>query len=577
MKKSRIPILAAMAVIFSMVFLPRSATFRLDLTKEKRFSLTRPTLNLFDSLESKVKIIVYLTGDLPSDFKKLSVAVKDFLEEYGAQSNHKIDIVFQNPGEDLPNDTAKAMLYDSLSKLGAVFERTDAVKGKGTSAPRFICPSAMIIHGDKKMCIDLRSSKKIYKHYDVINDTPEEDVEATRNAAEALLEYKFTNAVYKMTRKKIPVVAYTIGNGEPIDRSVNDLGECLRNEYNLGVLDIRQTYPNAGKVDLLLIVKPMQRFTEEDKLRIDQYVMHGGKVIWCIDKLYAELDSLMRSRSDYTAYERDLNLDDILFRYGVRIKGELLQDLNCAKIPLVIGYNPDNSPRMQRVPWAYYPLLVTNDECAITKNLDKVLPIFPCAMDTVKAEGIKKTILLTSDTNSRVLGTPALVSVNNVKTEEDFKSFVKSHIPVAILLEGKFKSLFANRLTSAMKDSVAKAIGSSFLENAATEGKQIVISDADIVTNHVSTTTGPIQMGELPFDNYRFANKEFFLNCVDYMTSGNGIFECRNKEFVLRLLDKKKTQEEKFFWQCFNIGFPVATILLTGLFFQWHRKKKYSI
>ncbi len=552
--------------------------YRIDLTSEKRFSLNYATKKLLKDVEGDINVQVFLTGDLPSDYKKLSIATKDFLDELKQVAGKKLVVTFEKPGDNLTSDTAKAILYDSLARLGVVFERSEITESEhNKQTNQIIIPTALISYGTKRpIAIDLRSSKKIYKQVNVLEDIRQEDVEATRNAAEALLEFKFANAIDKLTRMSIPTIAYCVGNGEPIDRTVNDLGESLRSDYQLGIFDLKSAYPDAAKIDALLIVKPTISFTDEDKLKLDQYVMQGGKIIWCIDKLHAELDSLMRSKSEYTAFDRDLRLDDLLFKYGVRINPDLLQDLNCAKLPLVIGYNPDKSPRMQRVPWPYYPLLSSISDNPISKNIDKVLPIFPSSIDTVKAEGIIKTILLASDTNSRVIGSPAIVSTNSVKTEEDFKSFYKSYLPVAVLLEGKFKSLFANRLAKSVSDTIEKTTGHAYLSNGLNSSKQIVISDADIVTNSISATSGPLSMGELLFENYRFANKEFMLNCVDYLINNNGIFETRNKEFTLRLLDKKKVAEQKTFWQFVNICLPILLIVLLGFIFQWIRKNKYT-
>ncbi len=567
------------ALFIALVYTSSFFDYRIDLTAEKRFSINSSTKKLFNQVDDVVKVQVFLTGDLPADYKKLSLATKDFLEEMKQVSNNKIVVSFEKPGDDLKDDTTKGMLYDSLARLGVVFERSEvSEKSNEKETNQLIIPAALVSYKDKRpIAVDLRSSKKVYKQYNVINDLPQEDVEATRNSAEALLEFKFANAIDKLTRTTVPVIAYTIGNGEPIDKTVNDLGESLRTEYKLGIFDLKAAYPDASKINALLIVKPTTPFSDEDKLKLDQYVMNGGKIIWCIDKLHAELDSLLRSKSDYVAYDRGVNVDDILFRYGVRINGDLLQDLNCAKLPLVVGYNPDKSPRMQRVPWPYYPLLSSVNNNPISKNLDKVLPIFPSSIDTVRAEGINKTILLASDTNSRVLGSPALVSVNSVKTEEDFRSFTRSYVPVAVLLEGKFKSLFANRLTNIVTDSVEKATGKPFLASGNLESKQIVMSDADMVTNAISETTGPLSMGELPFDSYRFANREFLLNCVDYLVSNNGIFQTRNKEFTLRLLDKKKVEAERTEWQFINIVAPIALLILIGMILQWIRKRKYAL
>ena len=553
-------------------------SYRIDLTAEKRFTLSNSTRTLLKDVDTTITIKVFLTGELPADYKKLSIAAKDLLTEFRELSRNEIKISFEKPGEGLPDDSIKAQLYDSLSRMGVVFERSEDVSASDDkSTNQLIIPSALVFYGNRKpIAIDLRSSRKVFKNFNVVNDIPQEDKEATRNAAEALLEFKFANAIDKLTRSYVPVVAYLVGNGEAPAPKVNDLLQNLRNEYRLGIFDLKQSYPNPDQINALLIVKPTLPFTEEDKLKLDQYVMHGGKVIWFVDKLYAEIDSLMRSQSDFVALDRNLNLDDILFKYGARINGDLLQDLDCSKIPIVTGYNPDNSPKMQRIPWPYYPFLSSVNSNPITKNLDRVLPIFPSTIDTVAATGITKTILLASDTNSRVLTSPAMVSLNSVKDNADFQSFSKSYLPVAVLLEGKFNSLFANRLTQQVQDSVAKASGKPFAAVADTSTKQIVVSDADIVTNTVSATSGPIAMGMLPFENYRFANREFLLNSVDYLVSNNGIFESRNKDFTLRLLDKKKVEALRTNWQFINIGLPILLVLLFGGVFQWRRKNKYA-
>jgi ABC-2 type transport system permease protein len=557
--------------------------YQVDLTAEKRFSLTDPTKKLLRNLDSTINIQVFLTGDLPADYKKLSIASQDMLNEFRDLSNNRVQVTYENPGNGL-DDSSKAYLYDSLSRLGVVFEQSQNVSTSNDKATnQLIIPSALVSYGNRKpIAIDLRSSRKVYKNFNVVNDNSEdnEDKEATLNAAEALLEFKFSNAIDKFTRKYIPVVAYAIGNGEPFplrDPRVNDIGQSLENDYRLGIFDLKQGYPNPQQIDALLIVKPTNAFTDEDKLKIDQYIMHGGKVIWCIDKLYAELDSLMRSQSDFVAYDRNLNVDDILFKYGVRINGDLLQDLNCAKIPIVVGRNPDGSPQMQRFPWAYYPFVSVANNNPISKNLDRVLSIFPSSIDTVSAPGIEKTILLASDTNSRRLTSPAMVTLNSIKTDADFQTFNKSYVPVSVLLEGNFTSLFANRLTKEIQDSVTRASGEAFARASEKPTKQIVMSDADIVTNFVSPTTGPLSMGEIPFENYRFANREFFLNCIDYLVSNNGIFRARNKDFTLRLLDKKKTDDQRTMWQLINIAVPIVIILLFGAAYAWRRKQKYSV
>ncbi len=571
----------ALAFILLIAVIYSSYIFKLrfDLTQDKRFTLCASTKELLNEVDSTVRVEIFLTGDLPPDYQKLSVAVKDIMAEFNSLANNLIKVEFIKPGEKITNNELKAKLYDSLSKMGVVFEKTSSENdNEDKLTSQLIIPSALVYYrkNQQPIAIDLRSSKKIYKQFNIINDEPQEDVEATRNAAEALLENKFAVAIDKLTRKLVPTIAYTIGNGEPTDLTVNDLGESLRNDYRLGVFNLKQAYPDASLIQTLIIVKPTQPFTEEDQLKLDQYVMNGGHIIWFIDKLYAELDSLKRAEGQYIAYDRSLGLDELLFKYGVRINGDLLQDLHCSKIPLVVGKNPDGSVRMQRVPWPYYPFLLSRTTNPISQNIDRVLPIFPSSIDTVMARGIKKTILLASDTNSRKISSPVIVSLNSVKSEQDLLSFNKSFVPVAVLLEGKFNSLFANRLSQNIMDSVLKTTGKNFLPSAVKAGKQIVVADADIVTNSINNTTGPIPMGMIPMENYRFANREFFLNSIDYLSSDKQLFESRNKLVVLRLLDKEKVKEQKTFWQLMNILVPVFFVLLIGVFFQWWRKQQYS-
>lgn len=550
----------------------------LDLTAEKRYSLSDATKKLLDKkLDSAITIEVFLSGNLPADYKKLNIATAEILETFAAYAAGPIQVSFVEPGGNMVDEEAKVKYFDSLAALGVVFERTAISEGIEKSTSQLIVPSALVRYGNRKpVAVDLRSSKKIFANYNVIEAVePKEDKEATRNAAEALLEYKFAAAIDKVTKINYPTVAYLVGNGQPTDLTVSDLAETLRNDYNLGIFDLKSGYPNASDIDLLLIVKPTAPFTEEDQLKIDQYILNGGKVIWFVDKLHAELDSLMRTQAGYTAYDRGLNIDPLLFKYGVRINGDLVQDLNCAKLPIVVGKNPDGSPTMQRIPWPYYPFLTTPSDNPITKNMDRVLPIFPSSIDTVKAPGIKKTILLATDTSSRSIASPAMVSLNSVQSEADLYTFTKSHIPVAVLLEGKFSSLFANSIGATVIDSVRRFTGLPFLKKGIKETKQIVVSDADIVTNAVTKTTGPLPMGELPFEAFQFANKTFLLNAIDYLVNDNGLFESRNKVVVLRLLDKQKVADQKIFWQLVTTAGPILILLLIGIFVAFWRKKKY--
>ncbi len=566
-------VIVAMLLIWLSSFL----SVRIDLTAEKRFSLTPASKTILQNLDTTIQVDVLLDGSLSADYKKLRNAVVDILNEFRSVSGGLVEV---NIGIDLPNkqDSAVALIYDSLASIGVVFERTSVTVAAQTPlADQYILPSAVVRYGNRPpVVVDLRSSRKVYKQYNVLSEMPEEDVEATRAAAEALLEYKFISAIDQLTRKDVPTIAYVVGNGQPLDDRVEDLGQTLSASYRLAIMDLKQAQPNPDQVQLLLVVKPTEPFSETDLWKLDQYVMRGGKIIWCIDPLYAEYDSLRKSTGSYVAFDRNLQLDDLLFRYGARINKNLAQDLNCAKIPIVIGYNPDGSPQMQRVPWAYYPFLFGNDEHPTSRNLERVLSIFPSSIDTVKAPGIQKTILLTTDTSSRVVSQPALIDVNSVKTEEDFRTFRSSRVPVAVLLEGKFRSLYANRMTPELESDLRAVTGANFLQEGVAPAQQLVVADADLVTNAVTQTQGPLAMGTLPMEQYRFANREFIENMVTYMLSEQPILEARNKEVVLRLLDKQKLSEQKSFWQLFNIIVPILLMSLIGFIMISWRKKQFA-
>ncbi|WP_342450936.1 gliding motility-associated ABC transporter substrate-binding protein GldG [Aridibaculum aurantiacum] len=551
-------------ILLVVVYVASLGRFRLDLTKEKRFSLSPSTINLLRNLDDDVQVDVFLTGELSSGFRKLSNATDELLSEFKEYGGANVQYRFFRPGEGLP-DSLRMEIYDSLVQMGVrpFTNQVTAKEGEETSE-RLIFPGAIVSYKDRRIGIDLMSGKSGM------------DEETSLNYSEALLEFKLADAIDKLTRTEVPVIAYAAGNGQPLNPTVRDLFDVLRNNYNLGVLDLQIGHLDPQKINALLVVKPANAFTDVEKLKIDQYVMQGGNVIWFIDKLYAELDSLYRSQADFVAFDKNLNIDDQLFKYGVRINGDLLQDLKCAKLPMVVGQRADGQPQFSRVPFPYYPLLTSTGTHPISKNLDDVLSIFPSSIDTVQAPGIKKTILLSTDTLSRSLSTPAIVTLQSVKTEDDIRTFNRSYVPVAVLLEGKFSSLYANRLTTALRDSLRTYTDVPFAASGVKESKQVVVSDADIVTNVVTQSEGALPMGTQQYENYAFANKEFLMNTVDYMVSKSGILETRSKDVTLRLLDKQRVQNEKTKWQLINLLLPILLVLLFGWIYQALRKKQYA-
>ena len=538
--------------------------FRVDLTEEKRYTLSNPTKRLLKSVKDPVSITVFLAGDLPAGFKKLSKSTEELLEEFKQTAGNQIQFKFEKPGEGL-DDSAKRKFIDSLYMMGISPTNVKAQTKSGESQEQqLVYPGAIVTKGDRTTGIDLLKGQSY------------EGGLSSLNKAEALLEYKFANAIQKVSTDSLPAVGYLIGNDEPFTYNVYDLIErTLKPNYRSAFIDIGAFPFIPTHFDALVVVKPTHPFTDEQKLKLDQYVMRGGKIIWLIDQLYAEMDSLQRSKTEFVAFDRGLNLDDILFKYGVRINRDLVQDLQCEKVPLVVG-NFGNQPQVEFLPFPYFPLLSSYTNHPISKNLDNILSIFPNSIDTVKSPGVRKTILLTTSDHSRILSTPAIVSWNSVRVEEDQKSYTKAHVPVAVLLEGKFSSLYANRISTQMRDSLENIYHHSFLPSTEFENKMIVISDADIVMNVVTQQEGPLYMGMHQFNKYQYANKDFFLNCLEYLTNPSGILESRSKDYTLRLLDPTKVESNRGYWQFFNIGVPVFIVALFGLLFAWLRKRKYA-
>ncbi len=579
--KGNLPYIMVILSIVALNYLSNSFPVQIDLTKDQRYTISANSEKIIKEADLNIKIHLYLGGDIPSYYKKIAQSTTVLLNRFQKINPSKIEWSVEVPNK-IYKDTALFQFYDSLSKMGIPIER---IQDKGVDIDKrvdqLVVPAAVLeVPGIKPFVIDLRSGKKYFKPYNIVKDVPTEDVEASVNAAEALLEYKFIQAIYLLNRKQVPQISYLIGNGEPVDLTVNDIGNAIKNQYRLSVFDLKKGYPNANKIKTLVIVKPTIPFTELDKLKLDQYVLSGGNIIWAIDKLYAEYDSLQKTNGSYIAFDRGLGLDDLFFKYGIRINANLVQDLNCAKLPIVVGKQADGSPTIQRIPWPYYPFLYGNENASVTQNMDRVLSLFPSSIDTLLNKEIKKTILLSTDTNSRLITTPNLVSINSVRDEADLYSFKQHKVPIAVLLEGKFKSLFANRISNELKDTIKFNTGNEYLLKGATDAKQIVIADADIVTNKTTKDQNgelmPIPMGMLPFDEFQFANKSFYLNVISYLNEPVGLLDSRNKTIILRLLDKEKIANARLFWQIALLFGPIIILFLFFIIWTSYRKGQFA-
>ncbi|WP_298713036.1 gliding motility-associated ABC transporter substrate-binding protein GldG [Chitinophaga sp.] len=535
---------------------------RLDLTAEQRYTLAPSTRELLRKLDAPVEIEVYLKGKYPAGFRQLSNATRELLEEFQQYGGNNIRFTFLNPGSDLP-DSMRAAFQDSLMARGILpFNLQVQDDGKDSYAEKLIFPGAIIQYKDRETAINLLKSQGGM------------DPMQALNSSEALLEYKFANAIYQLQQPHRPLIGYMLGHGEPEGPEVYDALKTLHELYQVDTVNLATTPAISGEFDALLFVRPTLAFTDADKLKIDQYVMQGGNIAWFIDNLTASADSL-RGR-DFVAFDRNLQLEDLLFKYGARINPDLVQDLRSDIIPLVVG-NLGDKPQIQPVPFPYFPLLSSTNGHPIVKNLDLVMSRFAGSVDTMAGGDVHKTILLTSSDHSRTVRSPAQITLESVQQQPNPREFRQRNLPVAVLLEGHFPSLFRHRIGAEAQAQWQNASGQAYRAQADTAGKMIVAGDADLVLNAVTRKSGPLQMGVNEFNpDYQFANRDFFLNGMDYLASKSPVMETRNKELTLRLLDVEKVRTEKTKWQILAFALPIGAVLLFAMAFQYFRQRKYA-
>jgi len=553
--------------------------YRFDLTEEKRYSLTPTSRDLLRNLEDEAAITVFLHGDIPAEFRRLSNASEDFLRLLREAAPGKVQYRFVDPQEEVVSGRTWA---DSITAMGAA-PINISVQVKAGQESKIVFPYALVQYNGQAEIVNLFP---VSKRSPSVTDL---------NNAEAMMEYQFARTINKLQRPDKTLVAYAVGHGEPTDatsfsllytvdpesvpkESVNpeifDIN--AKSNYKVGLFNLKEQKFIPETFDVLLIVKPSEEFTADEKLKIDQYLMRGGKVLCFIDNLNAEEDSLS-IKSQIIAYERGLNINDLLFHYGVRINPALLMDLQCGFLPFAVGGNREN-PQYEFLPWNYYPWFESAGNHSINRNIGLVSSRYVNSIDTIQTEGVRKTVLLHSSVNGRTITTPALISPNENRNQSNAALFKKPNIPAAVLLEGTFSSFFRGRLTAAQRDSLT-AIGG--FKDRSVESKMIVVSDGDIVLNDISQQQGPLPMGTNLYTmgtqyEYPFANREFLLNCLEYLTSDANIISTRNKEIVLRLLDQQKVQEDKTKWQLINIAVPVVLVILFGFVYQQVRKYRFA-
>lgn len=531
-----------------------------DATEERRYTLAPATKELLSSLDDRIYIKVLLDGRFPAGFKRLQESTEDMLRRF-SQVSPEIEYNFENPNEGSIEEVNERR--QQLAESGLVPTKLRISDAAGASA-QYIYPFAVINYGTRSIPVNLLQ-----------DDIPGADKEVILNNSIGLLEYKLADGIQKIKRQTREVVAFTSGQGELTRLQTASFEKDLSNAYAVNRIDLDSTVQIPKDIKVLIVAKPTEEFSEAHLFMLDQYIMNGGHVIFLIDPLVVSLDSISQNKN-YIPPPYYLGLDPLLFKLGARINPNLVLDLQCTRIPMVVGMQGDK-PQTELFPWYYHPLISSTSDHPITKGLDRIQLEFPGSIDTIQtATPIRKTILLSSSEYSRIQLTPVRLNFEILREEPDPKLFNKGPQPFAVMLEGPFQSMYQNRLSPEQLD-VLKNAGLSY-KASGDSAKVMVVTDGDIIKNLVNSSSGEIApLGFNKYENTSFTgNRDFLLNAIEYMLDQSGVLEARSKDIKLRLLNAVKAREEGMKWQLINILGPLAMVLLIGILYQFLRKRKFA-
>lgn len=561
-KQNIIQALLILLLIVIFNFLSSMLFFRFDLTKEKRFTITPISKTILAGLEDKVYIEIYLESDeLPVELVRYRKVVKEFLDNFKSYSN-KIEVEFKNPfakGEPDQNRDVYWQLYNKGLNPTYVSQSND-----GGVSEKMIFAGAIVKYREKEFPVNL------------INNNVSSGAEYA-GLSETELERDFIHAIWILTGKSMQKIAFLEGHKELSDYQTYDIMTSLSKYYQIDRVNIKQVLNALDEYAVVVVAKPEGYFTEKDKFIIDQYIMQGGKVIWLVEWMKISMDSLS-NKPMQMAMLNDINLDDQLFNYGVRINPDLVQDLRCLSIPVYVN-TIDGTPQFEPKKWPFFPLIVPDTllDHQLLRNLEPMRTNFVSSIDTVgENPKIKKTILLRTSQYSKSMVHPVEVNLELMRSEPEMATFNKPKMPIAVLLEGEFKSNFVNRLS----DEFAKNKEFNFLEKSKPT-KMIVISDGDFVRNEIRTIGNKQQPYPLGYDKYyqeQFTpgNTQFFVNCVNYLCADDDLISLRMREIKIRQLNETKVKQKMFIWVYINSFIPVLIIVIIGLLVVFFRKIKYD-
>lgn len=548
---------------------------RIDLTAEKRYSLTQATKQLVKSIDEPVLFRVYLkdtaSAPFPADFKRLQNETKQMLNQMRAY-NKNIQYEFVNPNS-FTNPEDRRGFYQKLIQKGIQPTQIQVGNGSGMTQTIDIVPAATVTYKGRETAIQLLQQQKYVSQDELLNNSIQN------------LEYVLSNAIRSLARIDQPKIGFLAGHGELGGGNLYDIQSALQEYYalsyvsldsNINVLTGRQQKSDSSfgfynKYDLLIVSKPTQPFNDKDLYILDQYVMYGGKILWLIDPLDADLDSLAH-QPQMAATRYNLRLDEMLFNYGVRINPDIIMDVRCRPIPMTVGMVGDK-PQLKFCPWYYFPEIVPTAQHPIVRNLDLIKTDFVSSIDLIDNDDeIEKTVLLTTSEYARVKNAPTVIDLNDCKLEPDQRLYNKQNLPIAVLLEGNFKSMFRNRLSPEFTEQAAMGF-----KESSKPTKMIVISDGDMIKNRYNYNDGSgYPMGFDSYTNTLYANKEFILNAVNYLTGDEGFMASRSRDIKLRKLDAMKLQTNRTKYQLLNVLLPSAIILAAGAVILFLRKRKWK-
>lgn len=529
---------------------------RFDLTQDKRYTLSPATLSVIEEVKDPLYIDVFLEGQFPGEFKRLQDETKQLLEEFHAR-NSNIVFNFTNP---LKDEDGRDQAVQELYKMGMT-PVSVTVDDKGKQSQELVFPWAMANYGKKTVKFPLLKNM-------LLASTAEKVVSSVQH-----LEYAVTDAINKVIKEKEKKVAIIKGNGEMNDRQIGDFIRNIRESYYIAPFTLDSVAKNPEATlrqlkgyDLAVIAKPTEAFSEQEKQVLDQYIVEGGKTLWMVDAVQIEMDSLYNDTGVTLAFPRDLNLNDMFFKYGIRLNPDLVKDEIATHIKLATGAQGSET-QFQEYPWRFSPFIYPDSKNPIVKNMDGIRFEFANSIDTLK-NGIDKTVLLRSSQYSRKIGTPTEIKLSMVEEETSPKDYAgKGFIPVAVLLEGKFHSAFENRVLP-FKDTAFKKVDKA--------GKMIVISDGDIAKNQLDKNFEPLELGYDKWTGVLYDNKGFLMNCVNYLLDDKGLINIRSKDVNLPLLDTQKVHENYTAAQFITVGLPIVILAVFGFLFTYLRKKKYA-